>query len=268
MNNVSTHLTWENIKEALAAPFPPESIHWRVGATTQDKSKGIALAYIDARDVQNRLDEVCGADWQCRYPLTDGKLLICDIGIRIDGRWRWRGNGAGDTDVEAEKGKASDAFKRAAVMWGIGRYLYALPNEWMPLDERKRLVSVPTLPAWAVPVGSKAPNPVHTPPAAQRPAPVKPDAQRPASVRPEADPKAKDELWRLCLEAAGGNDQVKAEAALKALTFFIGDSGRENYLTLAGLRTARKDWVDKAIKNFSKPEYRQKIKDALDDLPY
>jgi hypothetical protein len=43
------------------------------------------------------------------------------------------GNGAGDSDVEAEKGAISDAFKRAAVKWGIGRYLYDLDSPWVDL---------------------------------------------------------------------------------------------------------------------------------------
>lgn len=44
----------------LRKPFDPASISWRVGSTTKDKTKGMALAYIDARDVQDRLDAVCG----------------------------------------------------------------------------------------------------------------------------------------------------------------------------------------------------------------
>ena len=44
----------------LSGPFPATDISWRVGATSGDKTKGIALAYIDARDVMRRLDAVCG----------------------------------------------------------------------------------------------------------------------------------------------------------------------------------------------------------------
>jgi hypothetical protein len=149
-------MKWEEIKPLLAAPFPVESIHWRVGATNKEKTKGIALAYVDARDVMKRLDDVCGAHWQCRYPLSDDGLLICEVGIKIDGEWIWRANGAGSTDVEAEKGKASDAFKRAAVLWGIGQYLYSLPNEWVELIPKGRsyaLKSTPSLPSWATPDG-------------------------------------------------------------------------------------------------------------------
>ena len=122
----------------LAAPFPPSLISWRVGSTTGDKSKGMALAYIDARDVQDRLNEVCGIDWQVRHPWSVGTKLACEIGILIDGQWRWRGDGAGDSDVEAEKGAFSDSFKRAAVRWGIGRYLYDIRSPWVELEAAGR----------------------------------------------------------------------------------------------------------------------------------
>lgn len=130
----------------LRAPFPPDRISWRVGSTTKDKSKGMALAYIDARDVQDRLDEVCGVEnWQNRYPHANGKT-VCEVGIRFTVKdrndtsplvmteWVWKSDGAGDSDVEAEKGALSDAFKRAAVKWGIGRYLYDLDSPWVELD--------------------------------------------------------------------------------------------------------------------------------------
>jgi hypothetical protein len=115
--------------EKLCAPFPPSAIHWRVGNVfSKDglESTAMVLAYLDARDVMDRLDEVAGpSNWQCRYSHAD-KKTICDIGIRIDGDWVWKADGAGDTDIEADKGALSDAFKRAAVRWGIGRYLYGL----------------------------------------------------------------------------------------------------------------------------------------------
>lgn len=117
----------------LTAPIAPERVSWRVGSTTGDKSKGMALAYIDARDVMQRLDEVCGpAGWQCRYSHANGKT-VCDIGIKCDTEWVWKADGAGDSDVEKEKGALSDAFKRAAVRWGIGRYLYDLDSPWVKL---------------------------------------------------------------------------------------------------------------------------------------
>jgi hypothetical protein len=120
---------------ALAAPFPPEAIHWRAQTVTRDGDKALALAYIDARDVQDRLDAVCGpANWQDSYTETVKGRLICTLSVRIGGEWISKSDGAGDTDVEGEKGAISDSLKRAAVKWGIGRYLYNLGNVWAPCE--------------------------------------------------------------------------------------------------------------------------------------
>ncbi|MBK8246158.1 MAG: hypothetical protein IPK85_01940 [Gemmatimonadetes bacterium] len=126
--------------KALAAPFPPDAVSWRVGSISKrDKTKAKALAYLDARDVMNRLDDVAGpANWQCRYSHAGAKT-VCDIAIRVDGEWVWKADGAGDTDIEAEKGSLSDAFKRSAVRWGIGRYLYDLPSPWVTINEFKQI---------------------------------------------------------------------------------------------------------------------------------
>ncbi len=123
---------------ALAAEFPQASVSWRAQSLTKDGTKAMALAYIDARDVMERLDEVCGpAGWQCDYPHAGAKT-VCRIGIKIGDEWVWKSNGAGDSDIEAEKGALSDAFKRAAVLWGIGRYLYAMPSPWVPCESYEK----------------------------------------------------------------------------------------------------------------------------------
>lgn len=195
-----------DILEQLKAPFPPEAISWRVGATNKDKTKGIALAYIDARDVMRRFDEVCGLDWQCRYSHVTDKGVVCEIGIKIDGEWRWRSNGAGETDVEGEKGAMSDAMKRAAVLWGVGRYLYDLPNEWVELDEYKRLKRTPKLPDWAIPGGASQPKPDDVKARAQ--------AQNSAVIALREALQANDPwpVWSL---------RVKEEAAYKAAFSFL-----------------------------------------------
>lgn len=121
----------------LKSPFSPGKISWRVGSTTADKKKGMALAYIDARDVMERLDEACGNDgWQDRYEVH-GTKTICYLSIKMGGEWITKADGAGDTDVEAEKGSLSDSFKRAAVKWGIGRYLYDIESPWVELDTKE-----------------------------------------------------------------------------------------------------------------------------------
>lgn len=128
-----------DLTDAMRAPFPPNEIEWRVGSTNADKSKGLALAYLTARHIMDRLDEtVGGTNWQDRYEFH-GARTVCYLSVRLDGEWITKADGAGDSDVEAEKGAISDALKRAAVKFGIGRYLYDLGNTWVELDEKKRI---------------------------------------------------------------------------------------------------------------------------------
>lgn len=113
----------EDLLVRLKAPFPADKLSWRIGQKNKDKTKAMMLVYIDSRDVQDRLDEVCGLNWSDSYSEVMGRL-VCSI--TINGITRT--DGAGDTDFEAEKGGLSDAFKRAAVKWGVGRYLYDAKN--------------------------------------------------------------------------------------------------------------------------------------------
>ena len=128
-----------DIFAALRAEFPREAVSWRAQSMKADGTSAMALAYIDARDVMNRLDEVCGpGGWQDRYEFH-GARTVCYLSVRDQmGDWITKADGAGDTDVEAEKGGISDAFKRAAVKWGIGRYLYDLDAPWVPCESYER----------------------------------------------------------------------------------------------------------------------------------
>ena len=142
------------LQQQLECPFPANAVSWRIGRKAKDGKTAALLAYIDARDVMERLDRACGFDnWQCRYNMADSGVLICEVGIRINGEWLWRANGAGDTQVEAEKGKCSDAFKRAAVLWGVGRYLYGLPSPRVAINDFGKWEKDPPLPTWATPKG-------------------------------------------------------------------------------------------------------------------
>lgn len=124
----------------LSAEFEPEKVSWRVGSTNADKTKGLALAYIDNRDVMDRLDDVCSPEnWADSYPVI-GATTICTISIKVSDEWVSKSDGAGSTDVEAEKGQLSDSEKRAAVKWGIGRYLYGdrFKNIWVEIEPAGR----------------------------------------------------------------------------------------------------------------------------------
>ena len=119
----------------LDSTFARESIRWR--AQSVYSGKALALAYIDARDVMERLDAVCGpSGWQCDHYDAGSGRMACKIGIFQKhgdyGNWVWKSDGAGATKIEGDKGAFSDAFKRSAVMWGVGRYLYDVGATWVP----------------------------------------------------------------------------------------------------------------------------------------
>jgi hypothetical protein len=127
---------------ALAEPFAPHEIKFLVQARTQDKKSGMAAPYIDARMVMDRLDEVVGPEnWSFNVvQVLDngavvGQLSVFDVHKSDVGYVQPDNNEADEASI---KGSSSDALKRAAVHFGIGRFLYSLPKTWGDLDERGR----------------------------------------------------------------------------------------------------------------------------------
>lgn len=120
---------FSKIATALAQPFDPSTIKWRLGQTFQRNGewRGTALAYIDARHVMDRLDQVVGpAGWQTTIDEKPSGRVLCSMGVKYGDEWVFKTDGAGNTDIEGDKGGISDAIKRAAVQHGIGRYLYGM----------------------------------------------------------------------------------------------------------------------------------------------
>jgi hypothetical protein len=123
---------------ALCAPFSPELVELKPGAISEEKKRALALAYVDARHYQARLDAVVGPDgWQVAYRPWGERAVICSLSIL----------GVTREDVgEAEKGDpnqatsaAMQAFKRACAAFGLGRYLYTdLPQLWVEAAPRGR----------------------------------------------------------------------------------------------------------------------------------
>jgi hypothetical protein len=120
-------MSTKTVNEIMAALRAPIELSWKL----QNKigtDKANMVAYIDSRDVQNRLDEVLGIDgWQSQHYGEVGKLF-CKLSIKLNGEWISKTDAGMDSNVAADKGAASDSFKRAAVMFGVGRYVYELDN--------------------------------------------------------------------------------------------------------------------------------------------
>jgi hypothetical protein len=107
---------------ALAASFDPSELKLRSQAGRQ-------MPYVTARTIMNRLDEVLGPEnwWDDFVPLEHS--VICRLTIRLpDGTTLTKcdaGGYAGLADPgDDDKSGFADAFKRTAVKFGVGRYLY------------------------------------------------------------------------------------------------------------------------------------------------
>ena len=96
------------------------------------------VGYIDARDAEDLLDSVCGPENWCNDFKMIGTQMLCSIGVKNNGEWVFKHDGGTKSNIEQEKGLLSDSFKRAAVKWGIGRFLYRLKIIKLPSIDSAR----------------------------------------------------------------------------------------------------------------------------------
>ena len=140
---------------ALAAPFEPREVKFKPQMVKNNRC--LAMAYIDARLIQDRLDDVLGVEnWEDGYKILADGSVMCRLRLKIGDRWITKtdvGSPSEQPDLgDRLKAAFSDALKRAAVKFGIGRYLYRLPAAWVDYDGvKKQIVSPPPMPAWALP---------------------------------------------------------------------------------------------------------------------
>jgi len=165
--------------EILSRPFDPKEVEVKVQVVSKDRAKGQVVAYVDARTVLDRLDEAVGpTGWSDGYEVLnngtdyDGRRLVevkCTLTVL----------GISKEDVgegDSLKAAFSDALKRAAVKFGVGRYLYRLPKVWVDLDERGNIKNPEAVKRLLL--GSEADN-------------APPREERPSQAR-EARPQPKD----------------------------------------------------------------------------
>lgn len=129
----------------LKAPFAPEAIQWRVQGKKNKQDKALAVPYVEARTVMDRLDESVAKGLATRwYNITalhySAKMVDCQTTLVIEvdpglyngvAQFQYSDVGSG---TEA-KGASSDALKRAAVGLGIARYIYKFPKQWVLVEE-------------------------------------------------------------------------------------------------------------------------------------
>lgn len=117
----------------LTAPILPNEIEWRVQSQTST-GKLIVVPYINNRCVMHRFDAAFGAEnWTSEFrEIANG--FLCRLTVTVNDRTIYREDGASKTNIEPEKGGISDAMKRAAVQFGLGRCLYDYPRVFIECD--------------------------------------------------------------------------------------------------------------------------------------
>jgi len=143
MSTTTNNLILDRLKE----PFLESEIEWRPSHHTgfPGKYKILMLAYVTARAVMDRLDDVMGpSNWSDNYDVIKFETYqkdrdnneickveygtLCTLSVRFPDRTVEKQGFATFTNVEPIKGGESDSLKRAAVKFGIGRYLYKLED--------------------------------------------------------------------------------------------------------------------------------------------
>lgn len=142
---------------ALAMYFAPEEI--RFLPKSPKNGKALALPYLTARAVMDRLDQVLSPEnWFDKFESLPNGSVRCSLSVRFSSESEWLtkcdvGSPSEQPD-EGDRDKAahSDALKRAAVKFGVGRYLYSLPQVWADYDgQTRRFVNAPRLPQSVLP---------------------------------------------------------------------------------------------------------------------
>lgn len=125
-------LTPDIVRE-LRKPFLPEQVKWKIQTNPREGDDyAVVVAYIDARDVAERLDVASGGDWSNEYSIPQAhagihavlecRLTVCGV-TRCD---------VGSVPVpdkdDATKDLYSDALKRAAVQFGVASHVYRFPT--------------------------------------------------------------------------------------------------------------------------------------------
>ena len=133
-------LEQQQIMTALKVPFARNLIKFRAGATTKDKKKALALAYVESKHYRKRLDELLGLNWSMDLKAWGEHKVIC--ALTICGVTR---SSSGEASKDEGFGIAptaeAQAFKRACTAFGLGAELYDYPSVWVEYDsQKKRLV--------------------------------------------------------------------------------------------------------------------------------
>ena len=232
-------MNWNEIQRRLTEPFAADAVSWRAGSVSRDRKRAQALPYAEPRVYEDRLNDVLGPDWSCRFKTWGDQRLICELTVRVgDDAGEVRevtrtSTGEFDGSDKVAQGTVAEAqaFKRACSKFGLGRYLYDVPITWVGYDESsRRLSETPTLPERFHP----QPEPVE---------PIRLTAHRASLLHKE--------LGRLSTIASREHHALAGEALSRKVDGFTGLTDAEALLVLNHARSVH---AQRRQRGYSNPE--------------
>jgi hypothetical protein len=137
---MSEGLTARDI-EILKQPFDEKTIGIKIQSFSKNKDRAMLVAYVQHTDVYDRLESV-DPSWSCHVASAKevGQIVAVSMQMTVKGVTR-ENVGEG----EDYKSAYSDALKRVAMLFGIGRYLYDQGQAWVPYNDSQDKYRVWTL---------------------------------------------------------------------------------------------------------------------------
>ena len=112
----------QQIQDALAATFAVDEVKHKPAVVKGNRA--LALHYVDARTIMDRLDSVVGVGgWKDEYEFRPDGSCVCRLSVLIGDTWITKVDVGGESEQKDEgdrhKAAVSDALKRAAVKFGV-----------------------------------------------------------------------------------------------------------------------------------------------------
>jgi hypothetical protein len=143
--------------------FSEADLVWRAVQQAPDRKRALVVAHVREHAIMERLDAVCGPEnWRNKFGRGPNGGAVCGLSIRVNGEWivKWdtleimpymkTGSRPIQQVVDADQKPGirrwGGGLRRAALLWGIGRYLSRIPNQWIPIDDNGGLTCRPNIP--------------------------------------------------------------------------------------------------------------------------
>jgi hypothetical protein len=136
-----------DVWDMLSEPFLPEELLWRVEELSDDKKRALVAPHVTYWAVLDRLDEAVGIQgWQDSYELLQTPPAEAPGNYAVKCRLIVMGISKEDLgEGDSLRAAFSEALKRAAVKFGVGRFLYRLDKQWVDHDPDTGKFSIPSV---------------------------------------------------------------------------------------------------------------------------